>query len=134
MLDFTASVHCPNTKATVLLPAKGPPLANHVPVLPQWYQYAFSVHRVCLQLREKFLKDEDMSDTKATYRSIRKALATLNDPFTRFLEPAQFAALRRGTAGAVTGVGLEIGFESRDIDSRVVVRPCTQQNIRFSLQ
>ncbi|CAL5221069.1 g3193 [Coccomyxa viridis] len=73
------------------------------------------------KLREKFLKDEDMSDTKATYRSIRKALATLNDPFTRFLEPAQFAALRRGTAGAVTGVGLEIGFESRDIDSRVVV-------------
>lgn len=74
-----------------------------------------------LQLREKYIKDEEMSDTKATYTAIRKALATLNDPFTRFLEPAQFAALRRGTAGAVTGVGLEIGFESRDIDSRVVV-------------
>ena len=64
-----------------------------------------------------------MSDTKATYKTIRKALATLNDPFTRFLEPPQFAALRRGTAGSVTGVGLEIGFESRDINSRMVVRP-----------
>lgn len=69
-----------------------------------------------------------MSDTKATYKSIRKALSTLNDPFTRFLEPAQFAALRRGTAGAVTGVGLEIGFESRNIDSRVVVRLCYLAN------
>ncbi len=88
--------------------------------------------RVCLQLREKYIKDEDMSDTKATYKSIRKALATLNDPFTRFLEPAQFAALRRGTAGAVTGVGLEIGFESRDIDSRVVVSLRSQPSTNFS--
>ena len=76
-----------------------------------------------MQLREKFIKDEDLSDTRATYKTIRKALATLNDPFTRFLEPPQFAALRRGTAGSVTGVGLEIGFESRDINSRMVVRP-----------
>ena len=75
------------------------------------------------QLREKYVKDEDLRDTKATYRTIRKALATLNDPFTRFLEPQQFAALRRGTAGSVTGVGLEIGFENRGGDSnRIVVR------------
>ena len=79
-----------------------------------------------LQLREKYVKDEDLSDTKATYRTIRKALATLNDPFTRFLEPQQFAALRRGTAGSVTGVGLEIGFENRGGDSnRIVVRSRT---------
>lgn len=74
-----------------------------------------------LQLREKYIKDEDLSDTKATYRTIRKALATLNDPFTRFLEPQQFAALRRGTAGSVTGVGLEIGFENRGGDSNSIV-------------
>ena len=76
-----------------------------------------------LQLREKYVKDEDLSDTKATYRTIRKALATLDDPFTRFLEPQQFTALRRGTAGSVTGVGLEIGFENRGGDSnKIVVR------------
>ena len=79
-----------------------------------------------LQLREKYVKDEDLSDTKATYRTIRKALATLDDPFTRFLEPQQFAALRRGTAGSVTGVGLEIGFENRGGDSnKIVVRSPT---------
>ena len=53
-----------------------------------------------------------MNSTKATYAAIRKALATLDDPFTRFLEPAQYAALRRGTAGSLTGVGLEVGFDT----------------------
>jgi carboxyl-terminal processing protease len=59
------------------------------------------------------MKEEDMNSTKATYAAIRKALATLDDPFTRFLEPAQYAALRRGTAGSLTGVGLEVGFDTK---------------------
>ena len=66
----------------------------------------------CAQLREQYLKGEDMSSTRATYAAIRKALASLGDPFTRFLEPAQYAALRRGTSGSVTGVGLEVGFDT----------------------
>ncbi len=67
-----------------------------------------------------------MSSTKATYAAIRKALATLDDPFTRFLEPVQYAALRRGTAGSVTGVGLEVGFDTKPgaTDNGLVVRFC----------
>lgn len=65
------------------------------------------------RLREKYVKEVDMSSTKATYAAIRKALATLDDPFTRFLEPVQYAALRRGTSGSVTGVGLEVGFDTK---------------------
>lgn len=66
-----------------------------------------------------------MSNTKATYTAIRKALATLDDPFTRFLEPNQYAALRRGTSGSVTGVGLEVGFDTKDTSnsSGLVVQP-----------
>lgn len=45
----------------------------------------------------------------------RTLMAQLDDPFTRFLEPARYAALKRGTAGSVTGVGLEVGF---DIEAR----------------
>ena len=41
----------------------------------------------------------------------RELLAELDDPFTRFLEPSRYAALKRGTAGSVTGVGLEVGFD-----------------------
>ncbi len=80
----------------------------------------------CAQLRERYLKEEDLHDTKATYKAIRKALATLDDPFTRLLEPTQFAALRRGTAGSVTGVGLEVGFDTHEADSHnLVVSACT---------
>jgi C-terminal processing protease CtpA/Prc len=54
-----------------------------------------------LQLRETYLKKEAMVNRSQTYDAIRKLLAVLDDPFTRFLEPSRLAALRRGTAGAV---------------------------------
>jgi C-terminal processing protease CtpA/Prc len=53
-----------------------------------------------LQLRETYLKKEAMGNRSQTYDAIRKLLAVLDDPFTRFLEPSRLAALRRGTAGA----------------------------------
>jgi len=43
-----------------------------------------------------------MTNRSSTYEAIRKLLASLQDPFTRFLEPAKLAALRRGTAGVAT--------------------------------
>lgn len=66
-----------------------------------------------------------MVERAETYDAIRKALATLDDPFTRLLEPARLAALRRGNAGSVTGVGLEVGFDttpSSPAQSALVVR------------
>lgn len=39
-----------------------------------------------------------------TYSAIRKLLSSLDDPFTRFLEPSRLSALRRGTAGVVVCV------------------------------
>ena len=76
-----------------------------------------------MQLRENYLKSEPMETREETYTAIRKALATLEDPFTRLLEPARFKALQRGTAGSVTGVGLEVGFVNEgSADSQLVVR------------
>jgi C-terminal processing protease CtpA/Prc len=57
------------------------------------------MHHPPTQLRESYLKSESMPNRPATYDAIRKLLATLDDPFTRFLEPSRLAALRRGTAG-----------------------------------
>ena len=49
-------------------------------------------------------------------------MAELDDPFTRFLEPSRYAALKRGTAGSLTGVGLEVGFDmGAGSDSDLVV-------------
>ena len=63
--------------------------------------------------RENALHDEPMNNREETYMAIRKMLATLDDPFTRFLEPEKFKSLRSGTQGALTGVGLSIGFSTK---------------------
>ncbi|KAI4338085.1 hypothetical protein L6164_016437 [Bauhinia variegata] len=64
--------------------------------------------------RENALRDEPMNNREETYRAIRKMLASLDDPFTRFLEPERFKSLRSGTQGALTGVGLSIGLTKTD--------------------
>ncbi|KAJ6715537.1 TAIL-SPECIFIC PROTEASE [Salix viminalis] len=44
--------------------------------------------------RENALRNEPMNTREETYTAIRKMLATLDDPFTRFLEPEKFKSLR----------------------------------------
>ncbi|KAL2621949.1 hypothetical protein R1flu_002154 [Riccia fluitans] len=61
--------------------------------------------------REDALRKEPMNTREETYTAIKKMLATLDDPFTRFLEPEKFKSLKSGTSGALTGVGLEVGFD-----------------------
>ena len=69
----------------------------------------------CVQLREKSLKTEPMDSREETYAAIRKAIAILNDPFTRFLEPARYQALRKVNSGqGVIGVGLEVGADQNN--------------------
>ena len=63
-----------------------------------------------------------MEDRAETYEAIRASLRLLDDPFTRFLDPDRYAALKRGNAGTVTGVGLEVGFSNESGRNRMVVR------------
>ncbi|XP_020394331.1 carboxyl-terminal-processing peptidase 2, chloroplastic isoform X2 [Zea mays] len=60
--------------------------------------------------RENALRNEPMNTREETYAAIKKMLSTLDDPFTRFLEPEKLKSLRSGTQGALTGVGLSIGY------------------------
>ncbi|KAK6265541.1 hypothetical protein QUC31_016378 [Theobroma cacao] len=60
--------------------------------------------------RENALRNEPMNNREETYMAIKKMLATLDDPFTRFLEPEKFKNLKSGTQGALTGIGLSIGY------------------------
>ncbi len=61
-----------------------------------------------------------MHDRTETYAAITKSIKTLNDPFTRLLEPSRYSALKRGNQGSVIGVGLEVGF-GEGSDSQLVV-------------
>jgi carboxyl-terminal processing protease len=65
------------------------------------------------RVREMYLKKENMRTREETYTAIKKLLASLGDPFTRFLDPDQYDQLKRGTSGAVTGVGLEVAFAQK---------------------
>lgn len=73
------------------------------------------------KVREDALKQK-LGSREATYGAIRTLLASLGDPFTRFLVPEQYDALRRSTSGAVTGIGVEVSFASkRGAESPLVV-------------
>ncbi|RAL54517.1 hypothetical protein DM860_001645 [Cuscuta australis] len=60
--------------------------------------------------RENALQNEPMNNREETYAAIRKMVSTLDDPFTRFLEPEKFNSLKSGTQSALTGVGISIGY------------------------
>ncbi|HEY9828192.1 MAG TPA: S41 family peptidase [Stenomitos sp.] len=78
-------------------------------------------HQNWWKLREKVLK-QPLPDRTATYESIRQMLASLEDPFTRLLLPAQYRSLQTSTAGELTGVGLQISV-STDTGHLEVIAP-----------
>jgi carboxyl-terminal processing protease len=55
---------------------------------------------------------QPLNNREETYTAIQKMLASLNDPFTRFLEPDQYRSLQTNTSGELTGVGLQITRDS----------------------
>jgi carboxyl-terminal processing protease len=60
-------------------------------------------------MRQKALKTQ-LKDSSSTYEAIRNMLKTLDDPFTRFLDPRQYRSLQVNTSGELTGVGLQIAL------------------------
>jgi len=70
------------------------------------------------QRRQQTLEHAIESSSEA-YDAIDAMLASIGDPYTRMLRPADFAALRQSNEGTVSGVGLQLGL--RHGDERVVV-------------
>ena len=60
-----------------------------------------------LGVREALLSGEYTS-RDAAYSELRRVLRRLEDPYTRFLNPDQYAALTEQTAGEVSGVGVRL--------------------------
>ncbi|NUN64407.1 PDZ domain-containing protein [Pseudanabaena biceps] len=65
------------------------------------------------KVRRKFV-NRKFNSREDTYQSIREMLATLDDPFTRLLEPDKFKSMQTSTSGALTGVGLQIAVDEPD--------------------
>jgi carboxyl-terminal processing protease len=63
-------------------------------------------------------------DSTATYGAIRGALATLNDPYTIFIEPEPASQEKAQLEGQFGGIG---AFVRRDEDGRVILEPMRDQ-------
>lgn len=74
-------------------------------------------HQNWWSLRQKYLR-RHLDNRAQTYDTIREMLATLDDPFTRLLEPEQYRSLQVNTSGELSGVGLQIniGDESGQLE------------------
>jgi carboxyl-terminal processing protease len=70
-------------------------------------------------VREKALKQR-LENREAVYASIQKMLASLDDPFTRFLKPEQYRSLQVNTSGELSGVGLQIALDAETGELEVV--------------
>ncbi|NJL85661.1 MAG: S41 family peptidase [Leptolyngbyaceae cyanobacterium SM1_1_3] len=64
------------------------------------------------------LLGQDYASSEQAYAALRQALRQLNDPYTRFLDPQQYAELTDQTSGEVSGVGLKL---QRDEAARKIV-------------
>jgi len=62
------------------------------------------------KVRRQFV-NRKFNSREDTYQAIREMLATLDDPFTRLMEPDKFKSIQTSTSGALTGVGLQIAVD-----------------------
>ena len=67
-----------------------------------------------LGVRQTLLGGEYTS-TEAAYGELRRVLGSLNDPYTRFLNPAQYSALTEQTSGEVSGVGIRLQKQGQEL-------------------
>ena len=73
------------------------------------------------QLRSDLLK-KSFAGSAESYEAIRGMLASLNDPYTRFLDPKQFKEMRIDTSGVLMGVGIQLSLD-KATKELVVVSP-----------
>jgi carboxyl-terminal processing protease len=60
------------------------------------------------QAARQSLLGREYSSREEAYSALRNTLRRLNDPYTRFLSPKEYAELTEQTAGEVSGVGLRL--------------------------
>ena len=64
-------------------------------------------HKDWKATRQELLSQRYVS-TQHAYTALRKALAELNDPYTRFMSPDEFKALTTQTSGQLSGIGIRL--------------------------
>lgn len=58
-------------------------------------------------IRNQYL-NRSYKNQEEAYTAIREMLKTLNDPYTRFMDPKEFNNMKIDTSGELTGVGIQL--------------------------
>ncbi len=74
------------------------------------------------QLLRKDLLTKSYSAPSEAHEAIRGMLASLDDPYTRFLDPKEFKEMKIDTSGELTGVGIQLSLD-KDTKELLVVSP-----------
>jgi carboxyl-terminal processing protease len=115
-----------------LLAPSAASLVNDSPkeVIDQTWQIVF---RDYLDINGKYTPDKwrnlrrqvlskTYGSTKESYEAIRGMLASLDDPYTRFMDPREFKEMQIDTSGELSGVGIQLSLD-KDSKELVVVSP-----------
>ncbi|MBW4665458.1 MAG: PDZ domain-containing protein [Chroococcus sp. CMT-3BRIN-NPC107] len=90
-------------------------------------------HQNWAAVRQKMLK-QPLNDREAAFSAVQKMIATLEDPFTRFLRPEQYRSLQVNTSGELTGVGLQIALDVKtgvlEVVAPIAGSPADKSGIR----
>ncbi|AFY33994.1 carboxyl-terminal processing protease CtpA [Calothrix sp. PCC 7507] len=90
-------------------------------------------HQNWAMARQKALS-APLNNHQAAYGAIQKMLKSLDDPFTRFLDPEQYRSLQVNTSGELMGVGLQIALNSEtgklEVISPIAGSPAEKAGIR----
>ncbi|MCT0225244.1 S41 family peptidase [Synechococcus sp. CS-1328] len=73
------------------------------------------------QLRRDVLA-KSYGNPKEAYEAIRGMLGSLDDPYTRFLDPREFKEMQIDTSGELSGVGIQLSLD-KETKELVVVSP-----------
>jgi len=72
-------------------------------------------------IRNQYL-NRSYKNQEEAYTAIREMLKTLNDPYTRFMDPKEFNNMKIDTSGELTGVGIQLTKDEKT-KQLVVVSP-----------
>ncbi len=64
--------------------------------------------------------EKNLDNTKLVYGSIKGMLESLDDPYTRFMEPSAFKEMNVRLSGSYSGIGIYIGMKDKQL---VVISP-----------
>ena len=59
--------------------------------------------------------NKDLDDEKLVYGSIRGMLSSLDDPYTRFMEPKAYKEMKIRMGGSYSGIGIYIGIKKKQL-------------------